>query len=477
MSGDNEKQSSGDKSGEEQERSKGERRAAVGAGSISTADRAVISPPETEGSPEEVVSYQTSQVPVPPPEYRFGSGGDVVKEERGQQQGGNEQHGGKQKQNGEGGKQDPEQAGRQRQAEQKEQGGKQGAGKGQQQEKKQQNGKHDRDREHDHERDGDHQRRHKKKKKHHETAGQLNWKTMLVTAVLALVCGVGGAWGYSAMFGPSKSDKQDGDSSKSDSSKSDSGKSDSDKGDKSGGKSGGNKGKDSGSGGASASEIPGFSSARDADTFKKELEHLAHRLDLLGGRIDQLTTNEDKTPPVLHTVQRKVTDLEREVDEVANLPSKFSRLEQKLSDLKQELVILKERMSGSELPLASEVTPSPNQYDANRGTATAADPADEATLKLATGLLHEGHYSQSYEVLRRLQRERPDDARVWYLSALAHGLSTDKWDGKTKQLAEHGIACERSGHPSHQAIDDALSGLSSVGKDWIASQRSEAMKR
>ncbi|MGH7139158.1 MAG: hypothetical protein ACREHD_25715, partial [Pirellulales bacterium] len=282
MSGDNEKQPGGNKSGRKQERSEGERRAAVGAGSISTADRAVTSPPETEGSPEEVVSYQTSQVPVPPPEYRFGSGGDVVKEERGQEQGSREQRGGKQ--NGKDEKQKGEEAGRQRQ---EEQGGKQGPDKGQQQENKEHNGKHDRQRDHAHdkERDDERQRRHRKKKKHHETVGQLNWKTMLVTAVLALACGVGGAWGYSAMFGPSKSDKHDKGSSKSDSDKG--GKSGDKSGDK--GKSGSEKGTSSegGKGGASASEIPGFSSARDADTFKKELEHLAHRLDLLGARIDQ----------------------------------------------------------------------------------------------------------------------------------------------------------------------------------------------
>ncbi|HET6881182.1 MAG TPA: hypothetical protein VFI31_13565 [Pirellulales bacterium] len=303
-----------------------------------------------------------------------------------------------------------------------------------------------------------------------------DWKTLAVTAVLALVFGVGGAWGYSALFGPSKSDEQSRDSDQG--GKSGGGQN----GKQSGGKSGGDKEKSKGSssesGGASASEIPGFNSAQDAETFKKELEHLAHRLDLLGGRIDNLTTNKEKTPPVLHTMQTKMTDLEREVDQIANLPAKFSRLERKTSDLEQEFKSLKERMTGAETPIATDLSPSGLGSDKAELPAADADPADEATLNLAAGLLREGHYSQSYEVLRRLQRARPKDARVWYLSALANGLATGNWDGKTKQLAEQGIACERSGRPSHIDIDETLSGIDSAeAMSWMAELRKDVKTR
>ena len=425
----------------------------VGATSVNTSDPAVSAPAEMQGWPEQVVSFQTSQLPSAPPDYRFGSGGDVVKEQGGRQndqgeqnrQGGDKENGGQRKQ--------------ERQALKK-----QNADEGH------------RRRNQDDERSRHERRHHNKRKQVRQAAGQVNWKTVALAAVLALVCGVGGAWGYSAMFGSSDKDKNsDKTAGKSDKGGGKSGG----KGDGKSDKGGGKNGLQSSEGGASAAEIPGFSSAKDADTFKKELEHLAHRLDLLGARIDRITSEKkEETPPVLNTVQRKLTDLEREVDDVARLPSQFNQLERKVADLKQEFRTLKEQVSGSELPIASELTPPKDDYKAAPLGETPADPANEATLKLAAGLLREGHHSQAYEVLRRLQRERPNDARVWYLSALANGLATGKWDGKAKELAKRGMECEREGHPSRTEIDHALSGVSSAfGNDWIASQRSDVKTR
>jgi hypothetical protein len=451
-----------------------ERAAQMGGGSVSTDDRVVREPVPLREPPEQVVSYQTSELPSPMPEYQLGSGGDVVKEQRG------EQNDEAQKQGVEAKGQQQEQGHQQDEKSRHKDGGQQSGDKRQQAEQneknqanKQYNGEQQKQRDRGSaDRDEHRERPHKKKKKHHSAANQPSWKTVVMSGVLALLCGVGGAWGYSAMFGESRSDKQDRSSNRSDKG----GKS----GSKSGGKSSGSKNQASASsqGGASASQIPGFNSAKDADTFKKELEHLAHRLDLLGGRIDQMTTNKDQTPPALHTLQRKVADMEAELDQVANLPSKLDQIERKFDDMQQEFKSLKERVEGTEVPLASELSPPSTGYDTRGLSASAADPADEATFKLGSGLLREGHYSQSYEVLRRLQRERPGDARVWYLSALAYGLSSGKWDGRAKQLAQHGVECERAGHPSSDQIDAALSGVGTPnGQTWLAEQRREVTGR
>ncbi len=45
-------------------------------------------------------------------------------------------------------------------------------------------------------------------------------RSLMVSGVVALICGLAGAWGYSYFFGPSKSDDQKSSSKKSDSSKS-----------------------------------------------------------------------------------------------------------------------------------------------------------------------------------------------------------------------------------------------------------------
>lgn len=404
----------------------------LGVTSVNTSDPEVNAPELVRGSPEQVVSFQTSQLPTPPVDNRSASGGDVVREQPARQKGHGDQA--TNKQNGHSDRQ---------------------------------HHRNQRD-----ERNGDHQRRRKHKKKLQQAAGQPNWKTMAMTALLALVCGVSGAWAYSAMFGPS--DKQEKSSDKNDRGGAKSSGKSGGKSDQGGGKS------DSGSseGGASAAEIPGFNSAKDAGTFKKELEHLAHRLDLLGGRIDRMTSSEEQTPPVLHTIQQKVIDLERELDQVANLPAKISQLDRKVSDLKQEFRELKEQVTGNELPTGREPTAPLDEYKSAALGAAAADPADDATMKLAAGLLREGHSTQAYEVLRRLQRERPNDARVWYLSALAYGLATGEWNAKAKRFAEQGVACERAGHPSSDQIESALSGFSAdSGTSWLAKQRKEARTR
>lgn len=395
---------------------------------VSTSDPAISSPAAMAAPPEEVVSFQTSQVYTPPQPYPFEAGGDVVEERRDRKESGEQSSKASSTRNSV-------------------------------------------------ERGGPH---YDQPSMHGrlEPATRLDWKALAVTALVALICGMGGAWGYSAFVGPSKSDKQTSSSDKRGTS-----------GDSGGqqAQSGSEKRSASKEGGGSASDIPGFNSAEDADTFKKELEHLAHRIDLLGGRIDQLTQPESETPPVVHTLQMKMNDLEREVDQVAGVPSHMRQLEQKIANLKQELKTLKEGVQGEDLPTGSEFAPietdraelaSPPLGSGDDLDQAGADPADDATMKLATGLLREGHAAQAYEVLRRLQRERPNDARVWYLSALANGLSTGKWDGKTKRLVDQGIACERAGRPSQEKIDAALSGIEvETGTAWLAEQRQKAQTR
>lgn len=398
-----------------------------GGASLSTDDPLVAKSAQTPPSPQETVRYQTSQSQPPPNAYPFESGPDVVREQNRPQ--GDSRHADG-KENRPGPPRDNKPSGEPRHGQ-----------------------------------------------------GRSTWRTMLMAAVLALICGVVGGWGYTALFGSSKANEKESASAND---------KQSEKGDKSGGqdsKSGGDKKQasgDQGSGGASASTIPGFNSAHDAGAFKKELEHLAHRLDLLGGRIDRITTNEDKTPPVLHTMQRKMADLEGELYDVSRLPAKINKIEKKLADLDQELKILSDRVSGAETPLTGKRAPPADNpappVAAPAGTPPQPDndanPADEATLKLADGLLGEGHYAQSYRVLRRLQRAQPRDARVWYLSALAYGLSSGKWDDEAERLAAQGAKCERAGHPSRRDIDDALAGLhSNSGKNWIASRRAKATTR
>ncbi|HVA46007.1 MAG TPA: tetratricopeptide repeat protein [Pirellulales bacterium] len=306
-----------------------------------------------------------------------------------------------------------------------------------------------------------------------------NWKTLLITGTVALVCGAAGAWGYLIFFDPAKSAVQDQGAGKKDAG-------DEIDGNEGGGtKGGGNissEGKSrseegSSEGGVSASDIPGFNSAADAQAFEKELEHLAHRIDLLGSRIDRITQPQQEPPALLHTLQMQMTDLERAIDPVANLPSKLRQLEQRFSSLKEDFKTLKDQVSGEDVPTVTKVAPAEGGFSAP-GRYVDADPANEATLKLAIARFREGHYAQARELLHRLQYERPNDARVWYYAALANGLASGKWDGETKRLVDRGIERERAGTPLPSVIDGSLAGLTrEMGQDWLATQRRQANLR
>ncbi|HQU44654.1 MAG TPA: hypothetical protein PK867_17685, partial [Pirellulales bacterium] len=161
---------------------------------MNTNDPAVRSPAELRVPPEQVVSYQTSHLPSPPPDDRFESGGDVVREQGSQPKKGDR---GQKKQDGEQDKKDDDSK--------QDDNDKQGKGQSKQevQGHKDRNGKDDRPRGRNQDDQRDDDRRRKKKRNHQQAGSQPNWKTLVMTAILALVCGVGGAWGYSAFFGSS----------------------------------------------------------------------------------------------------------------------------------------------------------------------------------------------------------------------------------------------------------------------------------
>jgi hypothetical protein len=75
-------------------------------------------------------------------------------------------------------------------------------------------------------------------------------------------------------------------------------------------------------------------------------------------------------------------------------------------------------------------------------------------------------------VFNKLELTDPDDARVWYYSALCHGLVTRQWGGGTASRVERGMERERAGSPSKADLEAAFSDLSAdAGKSWLDSYR------
>ncbi len=336
----------------------------------------------------------------------------------------------------------------------------------------------DRDRgdraERDHDRDRDRHRHHDDRPDRRPQPSTM--RNLLVTAGVALLCGVIGAVGYSYFF--ESRDRQSGDSSRSQG-KTASAKP---KNASSAGKSGGggtskDSGQQSNAQASNSSAIPGFTSADDADTLKKQIVDLMQRVDRLGERVDRMTRPKDETPPVLRTMQIKMGELAREMDEVSSLPARLRHDENRLETLQEDIRAIRvrlESMPGAAATATARMSPGlsiPPGSTASGPSGDSRDPSNP-TMDLGISLLERGQFASAREVFLRLQVAQPDDARVWYLSALAEGLTKDDWTGEARRLADRGLECERAGHPDTARIDVALATTTPIkGQDWLASLR------
>ena len=293
--------------------------------------------------------------------------------------------------------------------------------------------------------------------------------TLLFTGLVALVCGMVGAAAYSYFFGSSRSDDsqssgQNAQSKNSTSSKSSSSQKSS--------------GSGSGSMADSGKEIPGFTASDDADTLRKQNEHLAERIDQLSQRVDQMSQPRNQTSPDVRTLQIKVGDLARSVQDMGDLPGRLRRMENRLEEIGQQVKSTKTEMDQDRsVPGTVPVVPMPLPTGeplsrvAPGRTFQVADAPDSA-LNEGIALFHKARYREARDIFLKLQLTEPGDARVWYYSALARGLVTGDWGAETKGWVEKGVEHERAGKPGHASIDQSLAGLTrEQGKEWLDAYR------
>ncbi len=225
-----------------------------------------------------------------------------------------------------------------------------------------------------------------------------------------------------------------------------------------------------------ASSIPGFTASDDADTLKKQIASLMERIDGLSGRIDRLSRPKDETPPVLHTMQIKMGELARVMDDVASLPAKVRHYDNRLESMQEEIKSLRSRIEsspGGRGEVDGKASPSRPKASASPASETTESPS----MALGVTLLERGEYASAREVFLRLELAEPRDARVWYLGSLATGMATGKWDGEAKSFAEKGIERERAGTPPSAEIDTLLATRSSIkGVPWLNSLRRKSLE-
>jgi hypothetical protein len=208
-------------------------------------------------------------------------------------------------------------------------------------------------------------------------------------------------------------------------------------------------------------------------TLGRELARLEVRLN---ARTNALPASPaPAAPPDLAPLRTRIDDLVEESKKLSQLPVTFESLRQRVDALDKGLNALR-----------TEVAAVPRQLDASlnalkdamvaRSAPEQLSPADVAR-DLGAALFREGKYPASREVFLNLVQNDPNDARLWYLAALANGLTTKEWAGETEGMVRRGLACEQKGNPKRSDIDAQFSTLTTEqGKDWLAEWRKRASR-
>ena len=161
-------------------------------------------------------------------------------------------------------------------------------------------------------------------------------KHLLITAGVALLCGVFGAMGYAYFFDAKSRDPSDKSLAKSDSaSKKDS---DSDQ------KSTAAKSHDSSTEANTHNAVAGAGSASGPKVLNDQIKELSQRIDQLRERVDNVTRPTDEPPPAVRTLQVRMSQLTQELALVATLPAAYRHYNTRLEIINEEVKSLRTKI-------------------------------------------------------------------------------------------------------------------------------------
>jgi hypothetical protein len=196
-----------------------------------------------------------------------------------------------------------------------------------------------------------------------------------------------------------------------------------------------------------------------------QLAKLSDHVDALSRRIDAIPR--PSPPPDLSDLQVRVADLTEASERIPPIREAVERIEDRLDDLNRRVGYLGEPTRSAPPQVATatarhdDLNPLPEK------------PVELEALEQGAALFKQQKYEDAHILFSKLAQTSPDDARVWYYAALAHGFATKQWtDDATGALVEKGIARERAGTPPSPVIDQTFKDLTSdTGKDWLAAYR------
>ena len=169
------------------------------------------------------------------------------------------------------------------------------------------------------------------------------------------------------------------------------------------------------------------------DALDRQIAEFPTKMDSIRQKLDTVTKIEDSDSATrVDAMDKRLTDLAQTVDSLRNSPSSPANLNHSADDLK----------------------------------------VDGLAMDRAIELYGNKKWADAQNAFTKLQSIFPNDATVWYYSALTNGFATGEWLGETERLVNVGLNKEKLGEPSSATIDSAFSGLTpATGQNWLAGYR------
>jgi len=205
----------------------------------------------------------------------------------------------------------------------------------------------------------------------------------------------------------------------------------------------------------------------DVKAMTTRLDDLAGQVKTLQGRVNAPAM---PVEPGLKAVQEKLGELSKTVAAVAPLPEVVAKLDGRLNASDEAIKAAHAQLAKvQQTALKAEAGTETTKTET---TAPAPAPAPAVpTLEQGAEMFKAARYGDALAAFNKIEAAGSTDARVYYYSALARGVSANEWTGPTVTAVKRGVELEKAGTPAAAEIDATFADLPPRIKPWLDGYR------